>query len=221
MIQRDGVSPAQDTVRVAIRSDVPAIAALHGAAIDEGFLSSLGVRFLSRLYARLVASPHGFVLVADKDGHHPAIAGFVAGSGEVGRLYREFLWRDGPAVALSSGIRLARSLPSAIETFRYGAADHGRRAEPAVEAREPETELLAMAVDPADRSRGLGTALVEGFVADSRAAGSASARVVVGAANARAIALYTRAGFREDRRIELHAGAVSLLMRADFSRPGP
>jgi ribosomal-protein-alanine N-acetyltransferase len=226
MIQRDGVSPAQDTVRVATKGDVPAIALLHCTSIDEGFLSSLGERFLSRLYARMVASTHGFVLVAPREGGDsalgPSIAGFIAGSEEIGRLYRDFFWRDGPAVMVSSGVRLVRALPRTLETFRYRGGDHGPDSElPSTGPAGRETELLAMAVDPADRRRGVGAALVDAFVATSRAAGSASARVVVGASNAQAIALYGRAGFHEDGRMELHAGTASLRMRAGLSQARP
>src|SRR5271163_4414473 len=105
MVEGYGVPPAQGTVRFATDRDVPAVAALHSAAISEGFLSTLGDRFLSRLYSRIVESSHGFLLVVDglpradgpicPDETAASLAGFVAGSAEVGRLYREFLWRDG------------------------------------------------------------------------------------------------------------------------------
>lgn len=223
MMQRDGVSPGQDTVRVANRSDVPAIAALHAAAIEEGFLSSLGVRFLSRLYARILVSPHAFVLVRSKEDRASepgrGVMGFIAGSEEVGRLYREFVWRDGAVVTCTSGVRLVRSLPRTIETIRYGYRDDGRPSSP--DDAVPETELLAMAVDPTDRRTGIGAALVQAFIATSQANGSRSARVVVGGTNSAAVGLYAREGFLEDRRIELHSGTASLVMRRSLSRDEP
>jgi len=76
-----------------------------------------------------------------------------------------------------------------------------------------ETELLALAVDDAERRSGVGAALVEAFIRTSRGAGSSSARVVVGATNHRAIALYGRAGFRESTKLQVHSGADSLVMR--------
>ncbi len=218
MIEGDGGPPAQGTVRLATSGDVPAVAALHGVAIDEGFLSTLGDRFLARLYSRIVASPHGFLLVADS--HEateggPRVAGFVAGSAAVGRLYREFLWRDGLSAAMSSAPRLVRSLPRVVETLRYGATDSPARDEMDAGSRTTatETELLALAVDDSERQRGIGKALVEAFMTTARAGGSASARVVVGSTNDRAIALYSRAGFSDSERLELHAGTESLVMR--------
>jgi ribosomal protein S18 acetylase RimI-like enzyme len=228
MIEGCGVPPTQGTVRVATKRDVSEVAALHGAAIGEGFLSTLGERFLSRLYARIVTSSRGFLLVADntrrEERGRPRIAGFVAGSNEVGRLYREFFWRDGISVAVSSGLRLVRSLPRVVETLRYGATEDTARAgrpSPGDQRRSPEVELLALAVDVGARRRGVGAELVEAFMATARAAGSRSARVVVGAENHRAVALYGRAGFVEVSRFELHSGAQSLLMRVDLPRALP
>jgi ribosomal protein S18 acetylase RimI-like enzyme len=219
MIEGDGGPPAQGTVRLATSGDIPAVAALHGVAIDEGFLSTLGDRFLARLYSRIVASPHGFLLVADSheatEGGRPRVAGFVAGSAAVGRLYREFLWRDGLPAVLSSAPRLMRSLPRVVETLRYGTPDTPARdgTDAGSRTTTTETELLALAVDGAERQRGVGKALVEAFITTARAAGSASARVVVGLANDRAIALYGRAGFSDSERLELHSGTESLVMR--------
>jgi ribosomal protein S18 acetylase RimI-like enzyme len=223
MIEGSGVSPAQGTVRTATSRDAAAVAALHCAAIEDGFLSTLGPAFLTRLYARIATSSNGFLLVVDgrPSGRHsdPDIAGFVAGSATVSRLYREFLWRDGPAVALHSGGRLVRSLPRVIETLRHGAA---RGPQPTgssapTGAAASETELLALAVDQRARGRGIGAALVTAFMGTA-VVGSTTARVVVGADNDRAIAVYRRAGFREDRQFELHAGTPSLLMRVSLNR---
>ncbi len=224
MIEGYGMPPAQGTVRVATSRDVPAVAALHGVAIGEGFLATLGDRFLSRLYSRIVASSHGFLLVSDSPeltvGQNPGLAGFVAGSAEVGRLYREFLVRDGLSVAVSSTTRLLRSLPRVIETLRYGTTDEpaGDGPSSTAGAQGPETELLALAVDGAERRRGIGADLVEAFLRTARATGSSSARVVVGRENHSAIALYSRAGFNESTRLELHSGTESILMRVGLHR---
>jgi len=230
MVEGYGVPPAQGTVRFATGRDVPAVAALHSAAISEGFLSTLGDRFLTRLYSRIVESSHGFLLVVDGppradgltslDGSTASLAGFVAGSAEVGRLYREFLWRDGLSIALSSGVKLMASLPRVVENLRYGAREHPIRvgSAPPAEPLGPENELLALAVDGAARGRGTGAALVEAFLASAAGMGSASARVVVGSENDAALALYAHAGFVESARLELHSGTESLLMRVRLSR---
>jgi ribosomal protein S18 acetylase RimI-like enzyme len=221
MVEGYGVPPVQGTVRFATSQDVPAVAALHSAALSESFLSTLGQRFLSRLYSRIVKSSHGFLLVADgppaagRGGQKPSLAGFVAGSPEVGPLYREFIWRDGLSVALSSGVKLIASLPRVLENFRYGTSDDPSRGgtAPPAEQLGTETELLALAVNGAARRRGTGAALVDAFLTCAGTMGSSSARVVVATQNHGALALYARAGFTESSRLELHSGTESALLR--------
>jgi ribosomal protein S18 acetylase RimI-like enzyme len=206
--------PAQTTtVSPAIAATAYAAADLHVTAIDEGFLARLGAPFLCRLYRRLAISPHGFLLVAQgptSDGR--PIGGFVAGSGSLPRLYREFVLHDGVATFATSGLRLVRAAPRAFETLRYGS-----RSKRIAEAPPLETELLSLAVRESARGQGTGLALVEAFKTEATRRGARSARVVVGAGNDAAIALYRRSGFVDAGRFELHSGSVSLLMRADLT----
>jgi len=180
--------------------DARAVGELHARLITEGFLSSLGPRFLRRLYGRIARSPDSFVLVVDDAGKP---VGFVAGTLSLGRLYRRFLALDGLAAGLAAPLRLAGALPTVLETLRHGRADHDGA----------DAELLAVAVDPAWRGRQLGVALVEGFLAEVARRGARSAQVVVGAGNERAIAVYRRCGFAPARTFEMHRGTTSLLLQ--------
>jgi ribosomal protein S18 acetylase RimI-like enzyme len=232
MVEGCGVPPAQNIVRPATQGDVSEIAELHVTAINEGFLSSLGVRFLRRLYARIATSRHGFLIVAhdgdesnrqwgSEDGP-PRVIGFVAGATSVRGLYREFLVKDGFQAAVSSAPQLARSLPGVFETLRYGAPGRASERGPVREdqvPRVPESELLAIAVAEGGRRRGTGAALVAAFQSAAAARGSRSARVVVGADNRSAIALYEESGFRTVRHLELHAGTTSLLLGVALRPP--
>ncbi len=193
--------------------DIADVARLHVDSIDEGFLSTLGDRFLRRLYARIGASPDAFLIVVDA-GQGQSVLGFVAGTTSVRRLYRDFMVRDGLAAALTAAPQLLRSVPRAVETLRYGAGGSGGATRPG------EAELLSMAVSEDARRRGIGVALVEGFVAAATRMGATSARVVVGAANRPAVALYERCGFREPQSVEVHAGTRSSVLRMGL-RPAP
>lgn len=64
---------------------------LHKTEIHGGFLSSLGVNVLSRLYKALASSPHVITIVARVDGE---IEGFICGGVDVGKVYRRFLCRE-------------------------------------------------------------------------------------------------------------------------------
>jgi len=206
-------------VRTATPSDARPAAHLHATRISQGFLSSLGEGFLVRLYRRISVAPGSFLLVAvdpgapqaSHGGEHETdrgdVAGFIAGSSDVGALYRSFLLHDGVMAGLSAAPRLVRNWRRVLETLRHGAEDG------AGVGRGP--ELLAVAVDPAASGRGIGTALVAAFLAEVTSAGDTAAHVVVGADNNRAIALYRSAGFIMGDTFELHAGTTSLLMQWD------
>jgi ribosomal protein S18 acetylase RimI-like enzyme len=168
--------------------------------INEGLLSSLGPRFLGRLYHRITRAEGSFLLIAET---RESIVGFIAGSVSVGRLYRSFLLRDGVAAFLSAPVRLVLSAPRVLETLR-----HGRGGE-VVEG----GELLAVAVDPTWRGQHVGGQLVEAFLREIEERGLSGAHVVVGADNAAAIAMYRRAGFAPARTFELHRGTESLVMQ--------
>lgn len=200
-------------VRAGTAADTRHAAALHVAHIPDGFLATLGPRFLTRLYRRVAASPDGFLLVACHDG---GPVGFLAGATDVGRLYRQFLVRDGVGAAVGSAPRLLRAAPRALETLRYGA---DATAAGAAQGRSIEVELLALAVDVPWRRRGVGGALVEAFVERAATSDAGAARVVVGAANGPAIALYRRHGFEPAAELQVHRGVPSLLMRAPLRRP--
>jgi ribosomal protein S18 acetylase RimI-like enzyme len=186
-------------LRTGTEVDADAAAALHAEQIGEGFLTFLGPAFLRRLYRRVTRAPGSFLLVVE-DG--ATTVGFLAGCTDVSALYRDFVWRDGPAAALACSGRILRSWRRVIETLRHGSGGAGKGA-----------ELLAIAVDPAARRRGAGMLLVEGFLSEIGRRGQDAAYVVVAAGNESAIALYRRAGFGTVERFELHAGTESLLMR--------
>jgi len=209
-------------VRVGGPADAASAATLHARLISDGFLSSLGPRFLGRLYGRIVRSDRSFLLIAESRG---TAVGFIAGSVATGRLYRSFLLRDGVAAFLSAPLRLATALPRVLETLRHG-RDGG--AGGSGNDSDGGGELLAVAVDPEWRGRYVGRQLVEEFLRELEDRGVRSAHVVVGADNEAAIAMYRRSGFTPARTFEMHRGTRSVVMETDVPvravpsrEPGP
>ncbi len=180
---------------VARRADAAALADLHRARITEGFLPRLGPGFLRRLYRRMIASDDCVVLTAHREG---TVVAFAAGTVDLGALYRRFLLRDGPVAALVAAPRLVRHLPRVLETLRYEHDDDG-----------PAAEVVSVAVAAEAAGRGLGRALVGRLVTELAARGAAEVRVVTGASNTPALALYRACGFAAHRRLEVHTGTVS------------
>lgn len=194
-----GPAPA---LRAATAADAPALAGLHAARITEGFLPTLGDGFLTRLYRRVVVSPVGVARVAvDPDaGTTTGIIGFAAGATDLRSLYRAFLLHDGVIAAVSSAPRLARSWRRVLETLRYPSDDTGGL---------PPAEILAVAVGARAAGQGIGRRLVEATLADLAQHGAAAVKVVTGADNAAALALYAACGFERRARLSVHAGTDS------------
>ena len=183
-------------IRVAQRSDAGRLAELHTTRIVEGFLPTLGPRFLARLYHRLVVSPDGFAVVAVRDAR---VIGFAAGATDLGRIYRSFVVRDGLVASLGAAPRIFGSWRAVLETLRYpGSSDD-----------LPEAEILSVAVDLDAAGRGIGRSLLSATLDELTRRGVRAAKVVAGADNRAAVALYTQAGFAVRKRIEVHAGTAS------------
>lgn len=190
------------SVEDGLRADAAQVAWMHASGIRSGFLSSLGVPFLERLYSFIASSPLGLLIVArDEVG---AIVGYVAGTTDTARLYRAFLRsREGWSAALIALGRAFRPATAAriLETLRYG-----------TESDSSGAELLSMVVSSSARGRGLGLELGRNLLERFEGASVDRASVVVGSDNVAAIALYRRLGFTDERAIALHEESPSLEM---------
>lgn len=188
-------------VRAGSLADAPVAAALHTSEIDEGFLPRLGQRFLRRLYRRIVHHPGSFLVVAEEDG---SVMGFVAGSENVGALYRSFMVRDGVVAGVVALLRIVSSLPRVVETLRYPAQHRGNDL--------PAAELLALAVVPEARGRGVGRTLVDAFQEELLRRAVNAARVVTAKDNHPSLALYESCGFRPVSAVEVHEGVEQTVL---------
>jgi ribosomal protein S18 acetylase RimI-like enzyme len=185
-------------IRRGVIQDAAALARLHATSLPEGFLPSLGPRFLRHVYHALVGAEGAVVLVADDGG---AVAGFAAGALDTAAFFRRFYRRRGLCAVLAALPRLVRPavVRRALETARYG------KGMPSL----PHAELLSIAVAPDRRAKGLGRALGEGVVRELSRMGAPEVMVVVGAANVPANALYAGLGFARHVEIAAHAGVRS------------
>jgi ribosomal protein S18 acetylase RimI-like enzyme len=186
------------SVRTGRPGDALAVAALHAERIGEGFLVTLGPRFLARLYRRIALSPHAVLLVSTgPSAGGERIVGFVATAISTRRLYGEFLRRDALAAGIAAGPAVLRHPRRVWETFRYGSANDGDL---------PEAEILSIAVATDLSGRGIGAALLGAAQEELSRLDAAEARVVTAVGNEAALAMYERAGFRRRTRTEVHAG---------------
>ena len=142
-------------IRVACRDDFEIIAGVHAASIRTGFLSALGVPFLSELYRAIGGQPGACVLVVQEEGR---VCGFVAGTTDTGRLYRRVLIRRWYRliVPLLRFVIFPGALLKMAETVFYGF----RKGTSAKCDTSCTAELLSIAVSDSVRGKGLGKELV-------------------------------------------------------------
>ena len=181
---------------------------LHAANIDQGFLATLGVPFLSLMYQAIDEAPRSVLIVDEADGR---VRGFVSGGSGMGPIYRRMLrhpFRLGRAL-LPSIVRLRR-LKRIIEIVRYG----GGAAWP---AGLPDAELLSIAVDPGWRGKGIAESLYSRLVAHFAGDEVPAFRIVVGAGLLPAHRFYRRMGARIAGEVEVHAGEPSVMYVQEVS----
>jgi ribosomal-protein-alanine N-acetyltransferase len=87
-----------------------------------------------------------------------------------------------------------------LETLRYPTRGTGEL---------PVAELIAIAVAPGARGRGIGRELVGATTGEFSRRGVTRARVVAGADNAAALALYRACGFEPATTLQVHRGTAS------------
>ena len=80
-------------------ADVAEVARLHGAAMGNSLWALLGLRFLRALYRSLVQHPDFRGFVYEESGR---VRGFIAGSLDGRRMFREIFQRRAPALAIAA-----------------------------------------------------------------------------------------------------------------------
>jgi len=183
----------QNPVIPMTKAHARAVAILHRDGIDTGFLSSLGLRFLTQLYKAIPSCPagFGFVYMGRGDGEGlegEEVLGFIACAESTGRLYKQSMWRRG----ILMGFPLMRYLfsPSVLRRIIHTMKYPSQTGEDL-----PAAEVLSVAVSDKSRGKGVGKALMKAAFAEFRDRGVGELKVAVGADNENANEYYKRCGF--------------------------
>lgn len=176
------------------------VAQLHATSIDQGFLSSLGPRFLTVLY-RAIDRCDSSVLIVERKG--PDVIGFVTGGAGMGPIYRQML-RDWPALitALLPVVLQPRKVMGIVEILR-------RRDTAKTNADMPQHELFSIAVAPAARGTGTAARLYWALSAWFEDRNVPAFRIVVGESLTEAHRFYTRMGAELMDSLRVHGDAHS------------
>jgi len=189
---------------------VPAAADLHSRAFPRFFLTSLGTRFLRRLYRAIVEDDDAFGYVLE-DRDTGSLGGLAAGTTGSERSYSRlvrarawsFAWSAIPALAAHP-----RLLPMLVRRMRSGG-------HPSPDERL--AYLASIAVAPDAQGSGLGIALMEGWSAEARRRGASGFYLTTDVEdNQPAIAFYERMGMSMESRFESFEGRAMSRYVSEF-----
>lgn len=188
-------------------ADYRAVARLHASGIDQGFLPTLGERFLALLYQAMDADPRSLLFV--ERGAGGEVIGFVSGGCGMGSIYRQMLRRWPQLVpALLPAVVNPRKVKRIIEIVWFS-----RQQKPVPGC--PQPELFSIAVAGAARGTGVAQRLYEALVDHFAKQGEAAFCIVVGDALAPAHRFYRKMGAVPLAHITVHAGQGSTVYRHD------
>jgi len=133
------------------RQHARAVAKLHVDGIPTGFISSLGIGFVTALYGALATSRSSFGFVALVDGR---VVGYNAVTSNVRDLYRAIMWQSGLkfSLILARNLFVPRTLKRILETLLYPQRTQHLQL--------PKAEILAGAVAPEARRYGVAIPLL-------------------------------------------------------------
>ena len=194
------VRPGDVDIRPAGTDDLDFCAALHAETLSHGFFVELGHRFLRAYLATFVGSPHAAALLLTMQG---APVGMVVGILRP-RAHRRWVLRNrGMRLALLGGLALATRPRLALRFARTRIARYCRAwsVRSTSQTAEPEGQpavLSHVAVAPGAQGAGLGSMLVDAFVAEARAVGAPRVVLTTLAGETGAAGFYARHGWVEN-----------------------
>lgn len=178
------------------------VARLHAEGINQGFLSTLGERFLALLYEAMDRAPASVLLTHEEEGR---VVGFVSGSHGLGAVYKALLRRPFRlAGALWPVLLSPAKLWRILEILRHSAGSEATR-------ELPRAELVSIVVAPDWRGRQVAERLYRRLEAHFAAEGTPSFKIVVGEALAPAHRFYRRMGAVPAAEVTVHGGAKSVV----------
>jgi ribosomal protein S18 acetylase RimI-like enzyme len=171
------------------------VARLHIQGISTGFISSLGVNFVTALYEAIAEDKNSFGFVAVEN---DKVLGFVAFSAALSRLYKY--------VAFKKGFKFIFVLAKKMLSLRVikKVSDNIFYPSKMKKMNFPNAELLSIVIAPEGRGRGLAKQLVDAGFEECQRRGIDNVKVLVAADNEAANKLYKKCGFELAVQINSH-----------------
>lgn len=176
------------------------VAQLHVDNINQGFLATLGVGFVSLMYQAIDEARDSVLLVEERDGK---VIGFVSGGKGMGTIYKKMLLHPFRlALALLPSALSPKRVLRILEILRYSQGRHP-------EAELPDGELLSIAVDPRFRGQQVAETLYRRLEKYFRSLHIDAFKITVGEALVSAHRFYRRMGASPVTKVEVHDGETS------------
>jgi len=175
--------------------DAPAVAALHVEGITTGFISSLGIDFVTALYEAIAQSETSFGFVAEEN---EGVFAFVALTTNLNKLYKSVIIKKGIrfALLLAGKMFSPKQIKKVFETLFYPGRIRKMKL--------PSAELFAIVVAEERRGMGVASRLARKAFAECRTRGTEEVKVLVAANNEPANKLYLKFGFKLVEQIYNH-----------------
>jgi GNAT superfamily N-acetyltransferase len=176
-----------------------ALVRLHRDEIKFGFLSSLGDEAINLLFSFSARSKSAILLVA-RDPTTLIIHGFLLGTFDTSRFYRDFLKKNIFQSFFYVGPRLLtlQRVRKIIETLLYPSKKEIREL--------PSPEILDLVVGRNSQGMGVGRALFTEFTNILKESGSNEFKITTGESLSGAHAFYEKMGATHVRNINIHVG---------------
>jgi ribosomal protein S18 acetylase RimI-like enzyme len=183
------------------------VAALHIQCISTGFISSMGIDFVTALYEAIAQSEPSFGVVAVRD---EKVLGFAAFTSNINELYRSIIWKKGLRFALLLAGRMLslKRLKKIFETLFYPARIKNMNL--------PSAELLSIAVAGEEQRKGMAGQLIEKGLQHYKETAIEKVKVLIGADNKAGNKLYLKYGFEPAGQINNH-GVLSNIYVAQIN----
>lgn len=184
---------------------------LHIQGIPTGFISSLGLDFVTALYEAIAEDKNSFGFVAVENDN---VLGFIAFTTNLSKLYRY--------VVLKKGFKFAFILAKKMLSFRVLKKGWDNIFYPSKMKKMnlPDAELLSIVVAPQGRGKGIAKQLVGAGFQECRKRGIDKFKVLVAVQNEMANKLYLKCGFELVGQIDNH-GVISNIYSAQTDSVWP
>jgi GNAT superfamily N-acetyltransferase len=189
------------------------VAKLHIEGIHKGFLSSLGVDFVTSLYKAIAQSKDSFGYVAVKEGK---VVGFASFTTNLNQLYKSVVSKNGLRFFFLLSCRMFSwsAIRKIFETLFYPSRIK--------KINLPKAEFLSMVISPDARGHGLATRFVKTGFEECMRRGVRELKILAAEEIIPINKMYEKFGFQIATKIENH-GVVSnvYVVSTDFFKEIP